>query len=309
MTVRLSVVIPAHDAAAYLGPAIDSVLAQLPDAGTGREASEVIVVDDGSTDDTAGVLARYEDRVRIIRRPEPSNPGVARNTGAAAARGTVLAFHDADDLALPGRFTELLALLDAAPELELVFGNGIKITADGHALGPVIPVRYARRLARAVSVGLLLEGSFIYPQAMCVRRGAFEKLGGFTVPRAEDWEFALRATLALRIRFLDKAVFAYRQYAGSVTSRQTEFAQQMLAMLEGFVATHPAAEERAGRRRVRRAIAKRLARCARHQVKAGDLGGAAQALGRAIALSPGSLRYRWRLLTLPRAAHGPVKAP
>ncbi|HEY8517722.1 MAG TPA: glycosyltransferase family 2 protein [Candidatus Binatia bacterium] len=298
---RLSVVIPAHNAAPYLAAAIDSVLAELP------ADSEVIAVDDGSTDGTARVLEAYRDRITIISRPLPSNPGVARNTGAAAARGDVLAFHDADDLVLPGRFRDLLAVLDADPSVDLVFGNGIKITADGRPLGPVIPVRYTRRLKRGVDVARLLEGSFIYPQGMCVRRAAFERLGGFTVEKAEDWEFALRATLVLGVRFVDKAVFAYRQYEGSVTSRQHEFAHQMLDMLETFLAQHPQAIEVAGKRLVDRALAKRIARCARHRLKAGDVAGAAEALERAIALHPTSLRYRWRLLTLPRAGQRPAR--
>jgi glycosyltransferase involved in cell wall biosynthesis len=299
--VRLSVVIPAHNAAPYLAAAIDSVLAEMPGD------SEVIAVDDGSTDGTARVLEAYRGRIEIIHRPLPSNPGVARNTGAAAARGDVLAFHDADDLVLPGRFHDLLAVLDADPGVDLVFGNGIKITADGRPLGPVIPVRYTRRLARGVDVGLMLEGSFVYPQGMCVRREAFERLGGFAVERAEDWEFALRAALEVGVRFVDKAVFAYRQYEGSVTSRQNEFAHQMLAMLESFLATHPQVTALAGERRVARAVAKRLARCARHRQKAGDVAGAAEALARAVTLAPTSLRYRWRLLTLPRGAQRPAR--
>jgi glycosyltransferase involved in cell wall biosynthesis len=292
----LSVVVPTHNAAPYLAAALDSVLAELPAQG------EVIVVDDGSTDATPEVLAPYRNRVQVVRRATPSNPGVARNTGVAAASGDLLAFHDADDLALPGRFGTLLALLDADPRIDLAFGNGIKIDAAGTPLGPVIPVRYARRLARGVGVGILLEGSFIYPQAMCVRRAAFDRLGGFTVERAEDWEFALRATLALQVRYLDKSVFAYRQYEGSVTSKQNEFAHEMLAMLETFVAQHPEVYDVAGPRHVRQALAKRLARCARHRQHAGDHAGAAAALERAIALAPTSLRYRWRLLTLPRSA-------
>ena len=295
MTV-LSVVVPAHNAAPYLGAALDSVLAELPANG------EVIVVDDGSTDDTPAVLERYRDRVRTVRRATSSNPGVARNTGVALAQGDILAFHDADDLVLPGRFRLPLAALDAQPGVHLAFGNGIKISADGTPLGPVIPVRYSRRLARAVGVGIILEGSFIYPQALCIRRAAFARLGGFTVERAEDWEFALRATLKLEVRFVDKALFAYRQYEGSVTSRQNEFAHQMLAMLETFVAQHPEVYAVAGARHVRQALAKRLARIARHRENAGDVAGAAEALTRAIALAPTSVRYRWRLLTLPRTA-------
>jgi glycosyltransferase involved in cell wall biosynthesis len=116
----LSVVVPAHDAAGYLAEALDSVLRELPAGG------EVIVVDDGSHDETPAILARYADRVRSIRHEVAAGPGNARNAGVALARGDVLAFHDADDIALPGRFSRLLERLDADQWLDLAGGNGVK---------------------------------------------------------------------------------------------------------------------------------------------------------------------------------------
>jgi glycosyltransferase involved in cell wall biosynthesis len=300
-SVRLSVILPAHNAAPYLTSALDSVLGDLPDD------SELIVVDDGSTDETGRLLEAYRGRLTALHHPEPVGPGAARNAGAAVARGELLAFHDADDVALPGRCATLVALLDAEPGVGLAFGNGIKIDLTGRALGPVIPARHVRRLKRHVGFADLLRSSFIYPQAMCIRRNAFFELAGFSTAPAEDWEFALRASLALELRFVDRPLFAYRRHAASLTMQEHDYGERMLEMLEGFLASHPEAERVAGRRAVRKALARRLARCARHRARAGDLAGAASALARASRLVPTSLRYRWRYLTLTAVApHAPV---
>src|SRR5262249_1440619 len=156
----LSVVVPARNVAPYLAPALDSLFAELPGG------SEVIVVDDGSTDETPDIIERYRERLTAVRSAVAAGPGRARNRGAALAGGTYLAFHDADALVLPGRFSTQIELLERDPSIDLVFGNGIKIDAVGRAIGPVIPVRYVRRLRHRPGIGELLRGSFVYPQAM-----------------------------------------------------------------------------------------------------------------------------------------------
>jgi glycosyltransferase involved in cell wall biosynthesis len=111
----VSVVIPAHNAAAYLGEALESVF------GQGHEALDLIVVDDGSTDATAAVAERYGDRLRIVRQAQ-AGIGPARNSGVELARGDFLAFLDADDLWEPRKLERQLAAL-ARPQIELVFGH------------------------------------------------------------------------------------------------------------------------------------------------------------------------------------------
>lgn len=299
---KLSVVIAARDAEPFLAAAIDSALRELP------ADSELIVVDDASADGTARVLAGYADRLRALRNSAPLGAGETRNRGARAAAGEILAFHDADDLVLPGRFTHLLAALDADPRLDLAFGNGVKCDAAGRRLGPVIPERHARRLRRRAGPAEMLLGGVVYPQALCVRRARFLELGGFVPERVEDWEFALRASLALRFAFVDRPVFAYRRHPGSMTMREYEYAHAMLAMLERFVAGHPELERHAARREIDAAIARILARCAKHRQRTGDLDGAAQAFARAVALAPWKLRYRWHLVRLPRASRARAAA-
>jgi glycosyltransferase involved in cell wall biosynthesis len=288
----LTVIIPAHDAASYLGAALDSVFAELPDR------SEVIVVDDGSRDGTPEILARYAPRIRVLTNPVARGAGSARNLAAAQARGRVLAFHDADDLVLPGRFRLLLDVLDRSPEVDLAFGNGRRMDASGRLLKPVIARRYVRRLRRRVGIAELLEGSWAFLQGMCIRRARFAELGGFTRELAEDWELTLRAALRCELRYVDRPLFLYRRHDACVTAREAEFADVVVAMLEEFVATHPEVYAIAGRGAVGRALAKRLARAARHRERAGDVGSAACLLDRAIALAPGMARYRWRRVKL-----------
>lgn len=106
----VSVVIPAWNSADTLPRAIDSVLAQT------WEAREIIVVDDGGTDDSLAVLAVYGDRLRVISQAN-GGPGAARNRGLSEARGRYVAFLDADDHWLPEKLERQVALLEAHPEL------------------------------------------------------------------------------------------------------------------------------------------------------------------------------------------------
>lgn len=106
----VSVVIPAYNAAWCVRRAVDSVLAQT------RPCLETLVVDDGSTDETAAVLSPYGDRIRVIRK---SNGGLssARNAGILEARGTMVAFLDADDWWLPTKIAVQVGLMERRPEI------------------------------------------------------------------------------------------------------------------------------------------------------------------------------------------------
>src|SRR5438128_2157669 len=108
----LSVIIPTYDCATYLPASLDSILAQRAPADD--VTVEVVVVDDGSTDETPSVLATYGDRVRVVRGAH-GGYAAARNLGLAHARGTWIAFHDADDVALPDRLAFQLEQLRRSP--------------------------------------------------------------------------------------------------------------------------------------------------------------------------------------------------
>lgn len=122
MSVAVSALMSVYNGEAYLAAAIDSVLAQL---GPG---DELIVVDDGSTDGSGAILGRYAGRITVLAH---DNRGLAAslNRAAAAARGELLAFNDADDLWEPGRLAGMRRALDCPPPPDLVFGMSLQFVS------------------------------------------------------------------------------------------------------------------------------------------------------------------------------------
>lgn len=181
---QVSIIIPARNAAGTLGACLDACLAQThPDC-------EVLVVDDGSTDDTAGIAA---DRgVRCVPQ-QPRGPAAARNHGAAATGGPVLAFTDADCIPRPDWVAQLLAALDE--------------DGAGAAGGTYAIANPASLLARMIQEEVALRHNrydrhvdFLGSFNLAVRRAAFEQVGGFdedfTAASAEDNDLAYRLTAA-----------------------------------------------------------------------------------------------------------------
>lgn len=167
---RVSVVIPVFNSARTVAEAIDSALAQ-----TFRDF-DVVAVDDGSTDASAGVLARYESRIRVVSRP---NRGLsaARNAGVRAGQGELLAFLDADDAWLPGYLARMVDALDRQPECVLAYAHLHIVDSDGRELGAAIE---GAQVGRAPQLTEMFERLWpIMPSAVVMRRAAFDAIGGF----------------------------------------------------------------------------------------------------------------------------------
>lgn len=194
----LSVVIPCYNAEAYLAEAIDSVLMQ-------REvAAELIVVDDGSTDESAAVASAYPE-VRHIR---TANRGVsaARNRGIAEARGALLKFLDADDKLLPGALACQLKRAQALAPHELPFGD-YRLCGQDHERRK----RGSRLSSRHHLASVILAN--IHPSTPLHRRELLERVGGFDERFAsdEDWNLHVRlAAAGARFRLFPDVISQYR---------------------------------------------------------------------------------------------------
>jgi glycosyltransferase involved in cell wall biosynthesis len=229
---QVSVVVPAHDAAAYLGECLDSVAAQR------GVALEVIVVDDGSRDATAA-LAQARAGVRCLRQPQ-RGPAAARNAGIAAARAPLVAFLDADDLWPPAALASALAVLQREPEAALVFGDCRQFDAGGPhprtlfedggfgaaawGKGTRVPQAHAR----------LLEANFITTGAVVARRAVLQALGGFDegLRLVEDLDLWLRVAHAHPLAWHPQLALLRRRHAANVSRDADAMSLAWLEVLE-----------------------------------------------------------------------------
>jgi glycosyltransferase involved in cell wall biosynthesis len=226
----VSVVVPAHDHRDYVAAAIDSILGQT------RPADEIVVVDDGSTDGTTDVLARYGDRIRLIVQ---QNAGIAAayNRGVAASTGEWIAFVESDDALEPDYLAATCELLANEPAIAWVSTARRIVDERGVATGAV--QRKSWREARFTTESLLLHdlGCASTP---VVRRRALEDVGPFDGRTwAADTEMALRFSLRHGMAFLDRPLYRYRRHAGNTSASAVRNATELVRVLERFVGEHP----------------------------------------------------------------------
>jgi glycosyltransferase involved in cell wall biosynthesis len=225
---RVSVVVPFHDAVAFLEESVRSVFAQT------FEDWELLLVDDassdGSTELAAEIAAARPDRVRVLQHDGRENRGVSasRNLGVRHARGELVAFLDADDVWLPEKLTEQVQCLDAHPEAALVYGRiGYWYSWTGRPEDvhrdhrPDMGVVPDRLYSPPDLVVAMLEGTARtpLPSDALLRTAAMRECGGFEEDRAlsvyEDRVLFVRLELAHAAYFADRCWTRYRQHASS----------------------------------------------------------------------------------------------
>lgn len=212
---RVSVVIPAWNAAAFIEKTLESVRAQ------SYRNYEIIVVDDGSADSTKSLVDEYLSahglRGSCIRQENKKIAG-ARNTGMRAARGEFIALLDHDDLWYPPKLERVMAEFDRRPEMDLI-GHHINMTKDGRLVatmrkGPASPRMYER---------LLFVGNTLSPSAAVFRKDKALAIGGFRenpeFNTVEDYDFWMRLSRTAKYHFIDEVLAEYPVVARSASSR------------------------------------------------------------------------------------------
>jgi glycosyltransferase involved in cell wall biosynthesis len=190
----VSVVMPVRDGAPFLREAIESVL------GQSHPGIELVVVDDGSTDDSAEIARSFRERLTCVSVPG-CGAGAARNHGVGLATGEFLTFIDADDLWPESRLAVLLEAFRRRPQPDLVFGKQLCFPGETE------------------------PESALMGNTLLLRRRLFERVGGFTpewrVGEFMDWLLRAR-DLKLREVMLDDVVLYRRVHAESLTARERE---------------------------------------------------------------------------------------
>jgi glycosyltransferase involved in cell wall biosynthesis len=218
----VSVVIPCFDYAHFLDQAIRSVLDQ------NYPAIEIVVVNDGSTDDPAAVVARFP----MVRYVTQENRGLAaaRNTGLAHCHGDFVVFLDADDRLLPEAIVTGARLLEANPALGFAVGYSTLISGDGLAQPTVNKPGCEGDDAY---ISLLRRNTIRNPATVLFRRQIVETVGGFAagVDACADYALYLRISRSYPVVFHDMVVSEYRRHTQNMSNNSAQMLRQALCVL------------------------------------------------------------------------------
>jgi glycosyltransferase involved in cell wall biosynthesis len=228
-TPQVSVIIPTYNSEHYIKDAIESVLNQT------YQDYEIIVIDDGSTDNTRQILEPYQGKINYIYQ---KNQGVshARNRGLLEAKGELIAFLDADDFFLPEKLTEQVACFATQPDLGIVTSGWRLVNETGENLSDVEPWKYCPKLD--------LENWIIWkpvlPSAMMFSRKWLQLGGGFNpdLKAAEDTDLVLRLIrMGCQSTFVKQVTTCYRQHHSSVLAKSIgKLAKSVDTVIDNFFA-------------------------------------------------------------------------
>jgi glycosyltransferase involved in cell wall biosynthesis len=210
----VSVVVPTYNRADLLGETLESILAQ-----TLREI-ELILVSDGSTDDTPAVVARIGDpRLKFIEQPNSGGPARPRNVGVRAARGKYVAFCDDDDVWMPEKLAKQVELLEREPDLALCYTEG-----EYFGDSDIYTRTSLRGRPESRHFDALLYRNFITNSSVMVRRSVFAEVGEFNEDKSlrgtEDYEMWLRISRRHRIAGIHEPLFRYRVHRANLAGNR-----------------------------------------------------------------------------------------
>ena len=212
---KISVMIPVYNSARFLQEAIESVLAQT------YKDYEIIVIDDGSTDNTKEVLAPYCDRIRYIYQ-QNQGASSARNKGIRYSQGEYIAFLDADDIWLPEKLHIQVDYLDNNQEIALIYSWALWVDVNGR------PLNKRNRSNRSLPTGdifnILFVRNFITPSSVMIRKRMLDTVGLFdeSLTHAEDHELWLRIAREFKGFGINKYLCKYRDTPQSLSKRNME---------------------------------------------------------------------------------------
>jgi len=223
---KISVVLPTYNQAAYLPASLDAIASQ-----TCRDF-ELIVVDDGSTDDTPRILADYRARFafELIRQENCGLPG-ALNAGFARAAGQYLTWTSSDNITLPEWLGRLAAELDRRPDVGMVYSDWYDIDDSGRVMRPVRTLEH--------DPVVLLRHNYIRASFM-YRRGCRDEIGDYdpTMKYKEDHDYWLRIAARWPMKRVPELLYQYRIHQASLSSARGDADREREEINRRFDAKH-----------------------------------------------------------------------
>ena len=216
----ISVVIPVYNGESFLADAIESIIAQQ------ASVAEIIVIDDGSTDDSAGIARQYAAVNYIYQ--DNAGAAAARNHGATLATGDFLAFLDADDVWMPDKLTRQLAAFATDSDLDVVFGHARQVQIIKPGKSGDSGDLTSKNLQYEVLPARL-------PSAMLIRRDAFQRVGAYDkqwrLGEVVDW-YNRAVEAGLKMHMLPEILYERRLHDDNLGKREQQFRSDYLAVVK-----------------------------------------------------------------------------
>ncbi|MTI98614.1 MAG: glycosyltransferase [Marinobacter adhaerens] len=230
---KASIIIPAYNAEQYIGQTLRSIL------GQSFEDFEVIVVDDGSTDQTARVVNEFNDaRIRYFHQANSGRPAAPRNRAIRECLGELVFIFDSDDIMLPGKLATTIKCMDQAPEAGLAFTGFACIDEQGSVINPSFLAAYSTLaglekepvgnnafLIRArTALRGLAASNYLGTSGVAIRRHVFDVVGGFDEDVRNSDDFLMWQAIASRFNllYIPEIYHQYRVRSGSISLRSIE---------------------------------------------------------------------------------------
>lgn len=221
----ISVIIPTYNRAKFIAQAIESALSQPV------TSLEVIVVDDGSTDETSQIVQSIRDPRLCYIHQVNRGKGAAINHGFEVSQGRYIGKLDSDDWYLPDALPELIVRLEQNPELGVAAGGYQIVEQNGALIERVFPWKARPDL----DIKTWVKGCPVLWQGALVRREWFEKVGGVDprISGPDDWDFGLRLVAAgCKMDWVEKQIFNYRLHEGTSIKSDRRYYDEIMAILE-----------------------------------------------------------------------------
>lgn len=229
----VSIITPTYNRRDFIVDAIESVIAQT------YSDWELLIVDDGSTDDTKDLITPYLQDPRISYTYQ-SNHGqaYARQQALKSAKGQYVAFLDSDNLWLPERLEKEIVQLDANPDIDVCYGDLITIDEQGNELSRENMKRYSGDIAP-----LMIRQNFVSMNTTLIRKEAIERVGGFrsSVARGDDYDLYLRMSAESKFLYIKEYLAKYRVMENQISSNKEARFTSDFEIINHFIRNYPSA--------------------------------------------------------------------
>ena len=283
----VSIILPSYNCAAFLPHSIGTILSQT------YNSYEIIVIDDGSTDNTKEVLYPFMQRIKYIRLEQNKGLPTARNIGIRSAQGKYIAFIDADDLWLPEKLQTDIEYFETHPEVSMVYSKHINIDEKGDDLNG----NTKKQLPSGnIFTQLFSEQNFIITSSVVVRKEVFETTGLFDEQlfNCQDWDMWLRIAFHFKVAGINKPLVKYRHNPHSLSKNRNNVLKYQKIIIDKIYNKFKDKENGIHEKLYKKRLASHYAKAGRYYLRIGDKNRANENFGLSLKNAPlnfRSLRY------------------